>query len=291
MGFHYYFRCILLIIRPISASAKNSGNVESACAAGVSFATRAIWEPELNKRQLRAIIALLAILPFSLASTQDAGIMLDIIGITSTDLSQVAIHASILDQSERLVSGLGVENFSIGGDLHGLAEVQDVENITDDDLNFATVLVMDTSSSMADRPLTQAQAAARGYIEALEPDDPVAVVTFNTEVRQVIDYTTDRERLYATIDNLAYGGQTALYDATLRGIELAVEAPLERKAVVILSDGGKYGDVSESSRDESIRRGHNSRRAGVFNWPGLVDRPAFPRSDRFRIQRHLLQFA
>ena len=207
----------------------------------------------MNQRLLRAIIVLLAILPFSLASTQDAAVTLDIIGITSTDLSQVAIHASILDHSERLVSGLGVENFAIGGDLRGLAEVSEVENITDDDLNFASVLVIDTSSSMADRPLTQAQAAARGYIEALEPDDPVAIVTFSTNVRQVIDYTTDRDQLYAAIDNLAYGGQTALYDATLRGIELAIEAPLERKAVVILSDGGEYGDVSQSSRDESIR--------------------------------------
>ena len=122
----------------------------------------------MNQRLLRAILVLLAILPFSLASTQDAGITLDIIGITSTDLSQVAIHASILDHSERLVSGLGVENFTIGGDLRGLADVSEVENITDDELNFATVLVIDTSSSMADRPLSEAQAAARGYIEALE---------------------------------------------------------------------------------------------------------------------------
>ena len=207
----------------------------------------------MNQRLLRAIIVLLAILPFSLASTQDAAVTLDIIGITSTDLSQVAIHASILDQSERLVSGLEVENFSIGGDLRGLAAISDVENITDDNLNFATVLVIDTSSSMADRPLTQAQSAARGYIEALEPEDPVAIVTFSTSVKQVIEFTTDRERLFAAIDNLAYGGKTALYDATLRGIELAVAAPLERKAVVILSDGGEYGDVSQSSRDESIR--------------------------------------
>ncbi len=207
----------------------------------------------MNQRLLRALVVLLAILPFGLAATQDVGITLDIIGITSTDLSQVAIHASILDQSERLESDLDVENFSIGGDLRGLAEVSGVENITDDDLNFATVLVIDTSSSMAGIPLDLSQAAARDYIEALEPEDPVAIVAFSTQARQVIDYTTDRERLFAAIDNLPYGGKTALYDATLRGIELAIEAPLERKAVVILSDGGEYGDVSLSSRDESIR--------------------------------------
>ena len=207
----------------------------------------------MNRRLRRAILALLMLLPVSLVFPQDSGISLDIIGITSTDLSQVAIHASVLDSSGQLVSGLESENFAIGGDLAGLAEVTGVENVTDDDLDFASVLVIDTSSSMADRPLTQAQAAARSYLEALGADDPVAIVTFSSEVRLVVDFTTDRERLNRAIDSLAYGGKTALYDATLLGIETATEAPLERKAVVILSDGGEYGDVSEHSRDESIR--------------------------------------
>ena len=200
-------------------------------------------------------MSLLAILPFSLASTQDAGITLDIIGITSTDLSKSPFTPAYWTTANGWFPAWAWRTFSIGGDLRGLAEVSEVENITDDDLNFATVLVMDTSSSMADRPLTQAQAAARGYIEALEPDDPVAIVTFSTRRCQAGHRLHDGPRAAVTraIDNLAYGGQTALYDATLRGIELAIEAPLERKAVVILSDGGEYGDVSQSSRDESIR--------------------------------------
>ena len=198
----------------------------------------------MNRRLHRAIIALLMFLPFSLVYPQESGISLDIIGITSTDLSQVAIHTSVLDSAGQLVSGLESENFSIGGDLAGLAQVTGVENVTDDDLDFASVLVIDTSSSMADQPLSMAQAAARSYLEALRPDDPVAIVTFSSTVQLVVDYTTDRERLNRAIDNLAYGGKTALYDATLLGIETATEAPLERKAVVILSDGGEYGDVS-----------------------------------------------
>ncbi len=133
------------------------------------------------------------------------------------------------------------------------ARVTDVGNINDDSLAFATVLVIDTSSSMAGIPLEMSQAAARVYIEELVPDNPIAIVAFSTKARQVIDFTTDRERLLAAIDNLPYGGKTALYDATLRGIELASEAPLPRKAVILLSDGGEYGDISLSSRDESIR--------------------------------------
>ena len=195
-----------------------------------------------------------ALLPLSLISAQDeGGITLDIIGIDPIDLSQILIHTSILDGSGQLISGLDVDNFSIAGDLEGLASVTRVENITDDELAFASVLVIDTSSSMADRPLTQAKQAARQYISALGPDDPVAIVSFSSRVRVASDFTTDRDALLRVIDNLSYGGQTALYDATRRGIELAVQAPYPRRAVVILSDGGEYGNVSQYTRDESVR--------------------------------------
>ncbi|MCY4061108.1 MAG: VWA domain-containing protein, partial [Chloroflexi bacterium] len=206
------------------------------------------------RRRLRFFIALCLLLPFHVAFLQDeAGISLDIIGIDSTELSEIAIHTSILDASGQLVSGLEVGNFSVGGDLANLATVTRVENITDDDLAFASVLVIDTSSSMADQPLSNALAAARDYLNALGPNDPVALITFNDQVRLVVNYTTDRALIFAQFENLAYGGQTALYDATLRAIEIANEAPLERKAVVILSDGGEYGNVSEHSRQDAIR--------------------------------------
>ncbi len=201
----------------------------------------------------RALLVLLLLSPFAAYAQDPPSLSLDIIGIDSTDLSEVAIHASILDAAGQLVSGLEAANFSIGGDLAGRARVTQVANVTDDDLAFASVLVMDTSSSMAGKPLIEAQAAARSYLAALGPDDPVALVAFNTDVRQISGYTTDRGALLNQIDNLAYGGQTALYDATYRAIEIANEAPLPRVAVVILSDGGEYGNASRTSRDESIR--------------------------------------
>ena len=182
-----------------------------------------------------------------------AGISLDVIGINSTDLSQVLINASILDASGQLVSGLGVENFTVGGGLAGSAHVTAAENVTDDDLAFASVLVIDTSSSMADRPIREAKKAAATYVNSLRANDPVAILTFSTSASLLVDYTTDRERLLRAIDSLAYGGQTALYDATRLGIEVASRAPLPLRAVVLLSDGGEYGGISAYSREESVR--------------------------------------
>ncbi len=207
----------------------------------------------MNRPALRAFIAILLLLSCFWATAQDSNINIDIIGIDSTDLDQVTIHASVLDASGKMVSGLGLEDFSLSGALADFGQVLKVENVMDDELAFATVLVIDTSSSMAGRPLERTRTAARAFIDGLGADDPVAIVLFNYSVRNVVGFTTDRALLSRQLDNMAFGGQTALYDATLRGIELAAAAPLPRRAVIILSDGGEYGNVSTSTRQESIR--------------------------------------
>ena len=228
------------------------------------------------KRICWLALVLLIALPFSLVASQDsASLSLDVIGIDSTNLSQVNINASILDGSGQFVSGLGVGNFSVGGELAGLARITAVQNITDDDLAFASVLVIDTSSSMADRPIREAKQAAARYVRSLRAQDPVAIVAFSSEATLIVDYTTNRDRLLRAIDSLAYGGQTALYDATYLGIEVASRAPSPRRAVVILSDGGEYGDISAHSRDESVKaatvNGVPVYTVGL-GWSGSIDR-------------------
>ena len=205
------------------------------------------------KRLGWGMMAALMLLFFGRSWAQDeAGITLDIIGVDATDLSSVTVNVSVLDASGQLVSGLEADNFSVGGDLADRATIRRVENVTDDGLAFASVLVIDTSSSMSGRPLEQTQAAARSYVGALGPDDTVALVIFDSTFQVLVDYTTDKARLVEVIDQLYAGGQTALYDANRLGIEHAIAAPLPRKAVIILSDGGEFGNVSRYSREESI---------------------------------------
>ena len=205
------------------------------------------------KRLGWGMMAALLLLFFGRSWAQDeAGITLDIIGVDATDLSSVTVNVSVLDASGQLVSGLEADDFSVGGDLADRAIIRRVENVTDDGLAFASVLVIDTSSSMSGRPLEQTQAAARSYVGALGPDDTVALVIFDSTFQVLVDYTTDKARLVEVIDQLYAGGQTALYDANRLGIEHAIAAPLPRKAVIILSDGGEYGNASRYSREESI---------------------------------------
>ena len=199
------------------------------------------------------LAALILLMPFSLAVAQDeVGITVDIIGVDATDLSAVAINVSVLDSSGQLVSGLEAGNFEVGGELAGIATVSQVENVTDDALAFASVLVIDTSYSMTGLPITQTRQAARNYISSLGPDDPVALTIFDSSFQLLVDYTTDKTELLRIVDQLYAGGKTALYDANWHGIETARRAPLPRKAVIILTDGHEDGNVSRYTRDESI---------------------------------------
>ena len=221
------------------------------------FSAQTLEKRKVKRPGWKMVAALLMLLlSFSLAWAQDdgaGGITLDIIGVDATDLSNVTLNASVLDVSGRLVSGLGVDNFSVGGDLEGIAAIHQVENVTDDDLAFASVLVIDTSSSMSGLPMQQTKEAARTYVSALGPNDPVALAIFDSDFDLLVDYTTDKARLLEVIGQLYAGGKTALYDAHRLGIELAVEASPPRKAVIILSDGGEYGNVSQYTREESLR--------------------------------------
>jgi VWFA-related protein len=207
------------------------------------------------------IVAVVLAIPFSIVLTQDETVppvTLDIIGVTSTDLSNVTINTSVLDATGQSISGLGIENFRVGGALAESATITSVTNVTDDNLAVASVLVIDTSTSMSGLPMDTVKQAARNYVEAIGESDPVAVVAFDSTVDVVQDYTTDKALLLSAIDGLYARGTTALYDATLAGIELAADAPSPRRAVVVLSDGGEYGGTdgspaSASTREDSVR--------------------------------------
>lgn len=210
-------------------------------------------------RRLRPFLRfflLLAVLliPFTWATMQEteSGITMEITGVNSTQMPTVIITANVLNSARLPVRGLGAQDFVLSGELGERGRIVRVENVTDEDLTYAVALVIDTSSSMAGAPIERAKEAARLFVNAIGPDDPVAILTFNSEVRLVQDYTSDKALLLAVIDALPYGGQTALYEAGLRGVELAAEAPVERRAMILLSDGAEFGGASRAARSDAL---------------------------------------
>jgi hypothetical protein len=78
------------------------------------------------------------------------------------------------------------------------------------------VLLFDESGSMRGEPLEAGKTAARSFIQAMRPDDRVAIVAFSSEPRVLTDFTSDSAVLMGAVDALSASGETALYDGLIR---------------------------------------------------------------------------
>ncbi len=142
-------------------------------------------------------------------------------------------------------------------------------------LPLSLVLAIDTSGSMAGASLEAARAATTSIVSALEPTDHVSLISFASAVVGPSSFTADRAAVTDAIAKLAANGNTALYAAAQTAAQTASNAPDQRRAVVLLSDGEEFGGASGSvTRDAALSAAAG---AGVpFYVVGLgaeVDRP------------------
>jgi tight adherence protein B len=136
-------------------------------------------------------------------------------------------------------------------------ETVSVTSLAEERQPIDVVLLIDTSGSMKGRPLADAKIAAKRFVEAMGPEDQIAVVGFSSEPRVMLDFTSDRGQLVSVIDQLSAAGETALYDGLVRSASLAGASPATERYIVALSDGGDT--MSISTADAAARALRDSR--------------------------------
>ena len=100
-----------------------------------------------------------------------------------------------------------------------------------------TLLVMDTSGSMATgEKLIRAKEVAKDFIGRMRAGDQTGILAFNTDLTLSQAVTDDPNALNNAIDKLAAKGDTAMYDALVKGEDILADIP-GRKAIVALTDG------------------------------------------------------
>lgn len=159
----------------------------------------------------------------------------------SAAVARVVIHATVTGRDGRPVTGLKQEHFTVRdeGRVSRILEFQEA------DAPMAAGIIVDNSSSMRLRR-DSVVAAARAFVETSHPDDSMFVLHFSNQLRYGLEgerFSGDRGRLFAALDRLVPSGQTALYDALWAGLERLREAPLAKKALLIISDGGDNASV------------------------------------------------
>jgi len=155
----------------------------------------------------------------------------------AVDVDLVVFNVTVTDNRDRHVSGLKASDFRILEENH----LQQITLFAAEDVPASLGLIIDNSSSMHDKRGDVAQAAL-AFANASNPEDEMFVVNFNERVYlglpPSLPFTNDLEEIRAALLRTAPVGMTALYDALSAGIEHLKTGTRDRKALVVLSDGG-----------------------------------------------------
>ncbi|MBI5961025.1 MAG: VWA domain-containing protein [Chloroflexi bacterium] len=196
----------------------------------------------------RFLIFLILVIFFAFLTSsslaQDGGVAAIEIGAIDTEnFPELTLLVNVHDVFGVPVQGLTATDFQVAINNQPVS-ILSAENIADNALPISVVLIIDTSESMVNEPLADAQAAALAFLDMLAPGDEVALVDFNSTVRITQDFTTDLDLVRAAINSLQASDRTALYDASYIAAEVANRANTPRRFVVMLTDGNEYGGLS-----------------------------------------------
>jgi Ca-activated chloride channel family protein len=137
----------------------------------------------------------------------------------------------IVTEGGRFVRGLRKRDFEVFED--GVA--QQVVALASEESPLDLVLAIDISGSM-ESALEDVKAAVKQLLSRLRTGDAATLIGFNDTMFLVAEREKDQQAREQAVDLLSAWGGTALYDATVRAIELVGRNP-GRKGVVVFSDG------------------------------------------------------
>jgi VWFA-related protein len=165
----------------------------------------------------------------------------------------VRVPVSVLDKRGEPVLGLHEADFRVSED----GRKQDVTYFSGERRPLRLVVALDISASMTSKMREVADALER-FINLLEPQDEIMVITFAADVHIEQDFTSDRDLLERVFSRLQAADGTALYDATLEAVRRVAQGPAESKAVVLVTDGmdtasrSSFVDVLEVARRSEV---------------------------------------
>ena len=150
-----------------------------------------------------------------------------------SDVDLVLVPVTVTDSFSRPVLDLPKQEFTLYED----SVEQPIRYFTREDAPISVALVLDYSGSMKNKIEYESQAVKEFFIHA-NPEDEYFIITISSKPRLIASSTqsigTIEERLASTKPQ----GATALYDAVYLGISKLRTARYQRRALLIISDGG-----------------------------------------------------
>ena len=158
-----------------------------------------------------------------------------------TNVDLVLVPVSVTDGMQRLVTGLDQENFQVFEGKKSLP----IKHFSSEDAPISVGILVDASGSMKNK-MNRVLEAVNQFCEASNPGDEFFMITFSDEPHLASDFTSVPEDLQRELLFEHPKGQTSLLDAIYMGIGKMRQAKYNKKALLIVSDGGdnhsRYGE-------------------------------------------------
>jgi Ca-activated chloride channel homolog len=168
--------------------------------------------------------------------------------VIKTDVDEVMLHASVVDDKQRLVTNLDRAAFTVFED----GKLQNIISFHHVDIPVDMGIIIDNSGSMREKRAKVNQAALN-LVRSSNPKDEVFVVNFNDEQYLDQDFTNNLLKLKEALEKIDARGGTALYDAVVASADhLRQNGRLEKKVLFVVTDG--EDNASSETLEQSIKQ-------------------------------------
>lgn len=145
----------------------------------------------------------------------------------------VLVPVTITDPMNRLVTGLEKDNFQVFENK----ERQEIRHFSSEDAPISLGVIFDVSGSMSNK-IDRSKEAVVEFFKTANPQDEFFVVSFSDEPELLSDFTSSVEDIQSRLVTASPKGRTALLDAIYLAVAKLRNARYDRKALLIISDGG-----------------------------------------------------
>ncbi len=179
-------------------------------------------------------------------------------------VQEVSLHATVVDESGRLVTNLDRGAFSVFQN----GQPETITSFRREDVPVAIGIVIDNSGSMRDKRASVNEAVLN-LIRASNPQDEVFVVNFGQTPYLDQDFTSNVNLLQTALHQTSSRGSTALYDAVVASnVHLRNNPRLEKKVLLVITDG--QDNMSRETLQDAMKKIQSSKGATLYAI-GLTD--------------------
>ena len=175
----------------------------------------------------------------------------------------VQLPVTVNDKNGLMVAGLVKENFQVFEDK----VLQEVSLFKHEDIPLSMGLIIDNSGSMRNKR-ERVHTAALTFVRESNPDDEAFVIAFDEDAYLQQNFTGSIGDLVDALDELDPRNGTAVHDAIFLGMEHVKTGRLDKKAILVISDGEDKD--SKMSYDKLLKYVQGSKNIAIYAI-GLLD--------------------